>query len=154
MPAYDAIQSGLMKTSEAFRIRLADWESDQPALRAIREQVFVYEQSVPCAMEWDEFDSVSQHVLAEAEGRIIGTGRLLPDGHVGRMAVLPAWRNRGVGSALLRVLLDMARDAGHERALLSAQVQAVPFYRRFGFAPEGGEYIEAGIPHIAMSRRL
>ena len=64
-----------MNTSEAFRIRLADWESDQPALRVIREQVFVYEQSVPCAMEWDEFDSVSQHVLAEAEGRIIGTGR-------------------------------------------------------------------------------
>lgn len=143
-----------MKTSEAFRIRLADWESDQPVLRAIREQVFVNEQSVPPAMEWDEFDSVSRHVLAEAEGRTIGTGRLLPDGHIGRMAVLPEWRAQGVGSALLKILLDLARDAGHERAMLNAQVRALPFYRRFGFEPEGGEYLEAGIPHVALSRRL
>ena len=143
-----------MKTSEAFRIRLADWESDQPALRAIREQVFVYEQSVPRAMEWDEFDSVSRHVLAEASGRPIGTGRLLPDGHIGRMAVLREWRGQGVGGALLQALLDTARAAGHEHAVLNAQVQATAFYRRFGFEPEGGEYLEAGIPHIAMSRRL
>ena len=143
-----------MKTSEAFRIRLADWKSDQPALRAIREQVFVHEQSVPSAMEWDEFDSVSRHVLAEAEGRTIGTARLLPDGHIGRMAVLSAWRERGVGTALLRVLLDLARDAGHERVMLNAQVRAIPFYRRFGFVADGAEYLEAGIPHVAMSRRL
>ena len=143
-----------MKTSESFRIRLADWENDQPALREIREQVFVIEQSVPHEMEWDEFDSVSRHVLAEAGGRTIGTGRLLPDGHIGRMAVLPEWREHGVGSALLRTLLDLARAAGHERAILNAQVQAMPFYRRFGFVADGAEYLEAGIPHVAMSRRL
>lgn len=143
-----------MVTSEAFLIRLADWECDGPALRAIREQVFVVEQSVPRELEWDEFDSVSRHVLAEAGGRSIGTGRLLPDGHIGRMAVLPEWRGQGVGSALLRTLLDMARDAGHEHAVLNAQVRAMSFYRRYGFEPEGGEYLEAGIPHIAMSRKL
>ena len=143
-----------MKTSESFRIRLADWENDQPALREIREQVFVIEQSVPHEMEWDEFDSASRHVLAEAGGRTIGTGRLLPDGHIGRMAVLPEWREQGVGSALLQTLLDLARAAGHERAILNAQVQAMPFYRRFGFVADGAEYLEAGIPHVAMSRRL
>jgi predicted GNAT family N-acyltransferase len=143
-----------MKTSESFRVRQANWENDQPALREIREQVFVIEQSVPHEMEWDESDSVSCHVLAEAGGRCIGTGRLLPDGHIGRMAVLPEWREQGVGSALLQTLLDLARAAGHERAILNAQVQAMPFYRRFGFVADGAEYLEAGIPHVAMSRRL
>lgn len=143
-----------MKISEAFRIRPADWEADQAALRAIREQVFVREQSVPLELEWDEFDTVSRHVLAEARGRAIGTGRLLPDGHIGRMAVLAGWRDRGVGSALLQFLLGMARDAGHERVMLSAQVRATAFYRRFGFEVEGGEFPEAGIPHITMTRRL
>ena len=143
-----------MKTSEAFRVRPADWETDKAALRAIREQVFVREQSVPLELEWDEFDSVSRHLLAEGEGQAIGTGRLLPDGHIGRMAVLPAWRDKGVGSALLQVLLAMAHDAGHERAILSAQVRAKAFYQRFGFEPEGVEFPEAGIPHITMTRRL
>lgn len=143
-----------MKTSEAFGIRLAGWEADRPALSAIREQVFIVEQSVPREMEWDEFDAVSRHVVAEAGGQAIGTGRLLPDGHIGRMAVLPEWRGQGVGGALLRTLLDMARADGHERAVLNAQVRALAFYRRFGFEPEGETFLEAGIPHVAMSRRL
>lgn len=143
-----------METSGTFRVRPADWESDRLSLRAVREQVFVREQSVPPAMEWDEFDELSRHVIAEAQGAAIGTGRLLPDGHIGRMAVLPGWRGCGVGSALLRALLDMARAAGHERAMLNAQVRAVAFYRRFGFEPAGEEFLEAGIPHIAMFRWL
>lgn len=143
-----------METSGAFRVRPADWETDQPSLRAVREQVFVFEQSVPREMEWDEFDGLSRHVIAEAQGAAIGTGRLLPDGHIGRIAVLPGWRGRGVGSALLRALLDMARAAGHDRAMLNAQVRAAAFYRRFGFEPAGGEFLEAGIAHVAMSRRL
>lgn len=143
-----------METSGTFRVRPADWEADQPALRAVREQVFVLEQSVPREMEWDQFDGLSRHVIAEAQDAAIGTGRLLPDGHIGRIAVLPGWRGRGVGSTLLRTLLDMARAAGHDRAMLNAQVRAVAFYRRFGFEPAGEEFLEAGIPHIAMSRRL
>lgn len=109
---------------------------------------------MPPEMEWDEFDELSRHVIAEAQGSAIGTGRLLPDGHIGRMAVLPAWRGRGVGSALLGTLLELAHAAGHERAMLNAQVRAVAFYRRFGFEPAGEEFLEAGIPHIAMSRWL
>ncbi len=81
-----------------FCIRAADWSSDRNALRAVREQVFVHEQSVPVELEWDEFDAQCQHVVAEAAGQAIGTGRLLPDGHIGRMAVLESWRGQGVGS--------------------------------------------------------
>lgn len=137
-----------------FTVRAADWERDGPALRDVRRRVFVVEQSVPESLEWDDFDVPSRHALAEATGHPIGTGRLLPDGHIGRMAVLPAWRGQGVGSALLQTLLAEAANAGHSRVRLSAQVQAVDFYRRFGFTTEGTAYMEAGIAHIGMLRDL
>lgn len=143
-----------MSTPAIFSVRAADWEVDGPALRDVRRQVFVIEQSVPESLEWDDFDVSSRHVLAEAKGHAIGTGRLLPDGHIGRMAVLSAWRGRGVGSALLQALLAAAATAGHPRVWLSAQVQAVDFYRRFGFTTEGNAYTEAGIAHIGMQRNL
>ena len=123
-------------------------------MRAVREVVFVREQAVPAVMEWDEFDRVSLHVVAEVSGQAIGTGRLLPDGHIGRMAVLKPWRGRGVGSALFQALLRAALDAGHRRVMLSAQLRVQDFYRRFGFEAEGSPYVEAGIDHIAMVRDL
>ena len=105
-------------------------------------------------MEWDEFDPQSRHVMAMADGVPIGTGRLLPDGHIGRMAVLREWRGRGAGSALLTGLMDIARALGMRRVLLNAQVQALPFYLRHGFQAEGEEFLDAGIPHLRMWRDL
>ena len=84
----------------------------------------------------------------------IGCGRLLPDGHIGRLAVLPAWRGRDVGSALLGQLVDLARARGHARVILNSQTQAMPFYARHGFVAVGDEYLEAGIPHRTMTRCL
>jgi len=138
-----------------FRVRLAEWPGDQPALRTIRHAVFVTEQHVPEDLEWDGSDGVCRHALAEdAQGNAIGCGRLLPDGHIGRMAVLPAWRGRGVGSALLATLVDLAREMGHRRVALNAQTGALPFYARHGFVPCGAEFEEAGIAHRAMERAL
>jgi predicted GNAT family N-acyltransferase len=133
-------------------IRAADWNVDRGALRAVREQVFVREQAVPIELEWDEFDPLCQHVVAEAAGRVIGTGRLLPDGHIGRMAVLESWRGQGVGSALLESLMQIAGNRGIRRVKLNAQSRAVAFYLRHGFVAEGEEFIEAGIPHRSMWR--
>ncbi len=117
--------------------------------------VFVKEQGVPVALECDSFDAVSQHVLAvDSNGKAIGTGRLLPDGHVGRMAVLPEWRSKGVGTALLGTLIEAAEENGVQKLALNAQMGAVAFYARFGFAPVGSEFIEAGILHIAMIRHI
>jgi predicted GNAT family N-acyltransferase len=143
-----------MNPSAAFVVRAADWSADRAALRAVRHAVFVREQSVPEALEWDEFDAASRHGIAEANGAAIGTGRLLPDGHIGRMAVLAPWRGRGVGAALLQWLLDVALLAGHREVRLSAQVHAVGFYRRFGFTANGEPYLEAGIPHVDMQLAL
>jgi predicted GNAT family N-acyltransferase len=143
-----------MKPLPKFSIRPADWHVDSEILRALREEVFIREQSVPVDMEWDEFDEQSRHVLAIADGVPIGTGRLLPDGHIGRMAVLAKWRRQGVGSALLATLMDAARELGLSRVMLNAQTQALPFYLHHGFYAEGEQFLDAGIPHRRMWRDI
>ncbi|HEY9532672.1 MAG TPA: GNAT family N-acetyltransferase [Burkholderiales bacterium] len=120
----------------------------------IRFAVFVEEQGVPREIELDEMDAACIHALAYLDGKAIGTGRLLPDGHIGRMAVLRKWRGHGVGSRILNALVEQARRRGDREVALSAQVHALAFYRAHGFVEEGGEYLEAGIRHQAMRRSL
>lgn len=143
-----------MKPSPKVSVRPADWSVDREILKALREKVFIREQFVPADMEWDEFDSLSRHLVASVDGIPIGTGRLLPDGHIGRMAVLRECRGQGAGSALLTGLMEIARTLGMQRVLLNAQVQALPFYLRHGFQAEGEEFLDAGIPHRRMWRDL
>jgi predicted GNAT family N-acyltransferase len=134
-------------------VRAADWVTDGSVLRAIRTEVFVHEQQVPTELEWDAEDERAWHVLATTpEGAMVGTGRLLRDGHIGRMAVLRPWRGRGAGGALLMELLRIAEGAGLKELALNAQTHAIGFCARFGFVPEGETFLEAGIPHIAMRR--
>ena len=137
--------------AERLRIELGDWSSVRAQAEPVRFAVFVEEQQVPVEIELDEFDLLSVHALAfDAQGRVLGTGRLLPDGHIGRMAVLRQARGAGVGSALLRALMDAACARGNREVLLSAQAHAIAFYERFGFVVEGEEYDDAGIPHRMM----
>ena len=131
-------------------IRLTGWARDEAPLRAVRARVFIEEQHVPEELEWDELDARCVHALASVDGEPVGTGRLTPDGHIGRMAVLPAWRGHGVGARLLRTLMDVGRERGDRTCRLHAQIHAMPFYERFGFRPEGGEFMDAGIPHRTM----
>ena len=138
-----------------FSLRIVDWTRDPQPLRAVRTAVVVVEQNIPADLEWDAFDAVSIHALAvDAAGTPIGCGRLLPDRHIGRMAVLAAWRGQGVGAALLEHLIEIARRRGDPSLRLHAQTRAMPFYARFGFAPVGKEFVEAGIPHWTMERLL
>lgn len=139
----------------AFRVRVADWRRDQAALRRIRYDVFVCEQGVPDAIEWDGSDAGCRHVVAnDPNGVVIGCGRLLPDGSIGRLAVERSWRDRGVGSAILSRLVDIARNTGFERVALNARTDAEAFYARHGFAAAGAEFTEAGIRHRKMERVL
>lgn len=136
-------------------VQLGSWAELRAEAAPIRFAVFVDEQKVPAEIEVDEWDGRSLHAIArDAQGRAVGTGRLLPDGHVGRMAVLRAARASGVGSALLTALIEAARARGFAEVVLSAQTHAIPFYRRHGFAAEGGIYDDAGIPHQSMRCRL
>ncbi|MEW5967025.1 MAG: GNAT family N-acetyltransferase [Pseudomonadota bacterium] len=138
-----------------FGVRIADWTRDRDALAHIRRTVFIDEQGVPENLEWDTDDAGAVHFLAVLEdGTPAGCARLLPDGHVGRMAVLPAWRRHGIGRALLDAVTREARARGHRALRLSAQTHAAGFYARAGFATEGAGYEEAGIPHVAMHKTL
>lgn len=142
-------------TEPGYIVRPAHWPEDTPLLKQVRETVFVIEQAVPRSLEWDGIDADCEHVLAmDTEGKAIGTGRLLPDGHIGRMAVLLEWRGRGVGSSILQALITRARDKGVRRLVLNAQVAALSFYARFGFTAVGEIFQEAGIPHREMVRDL
>jgi len=138
-----------------FTVRLVTWREAAPQLSRVRRAVFIEEQGVPEALEWDGEDEGAIHVLAaDANGHPIGTGRLLIHGtraHIGRMAVVKAWRQRGVGSAVLRLLLDEIDRRGLGGAFLNAQTCAMPFYERFGFGREGEEFLDAGIPHFRMA---
>ncbi|MYM88636.1 GNAT family N-acetyltransferase [Rugamonas sp. FT82W] len=132
-------------------IRTGDWTALNADAKLIRFEVFVEEQKVPAELEMDHMDAVCLHAVAyDAGGTPVGTGRLLPDGHIGRMAVRQFARGSGVGGALLQVLMAQARARGDTQVVLSAQSHAAPFYERHGFAIDGDEFFEAGIAHINM----
>lgn len=138
-----------------YRIELMTWDKAQPIAAPIRFAIFVGEQNVPPGIELDDMDAKSVHAIAYApDGKAVGTGRLLPDGRIGRMAVLREWRRLGVGAAILEALLEEARRRGHTEVVLSAQLQAAEFYRNHGFVAEGKVYQEAGILHQKMRRKL
>ena len=126
------------------------WAELGEAASAIRHEVFVEEQKVPAELELDAFDAVSLHALALDGGRAVGTGRLLPDGHIGRMAVRREARGAGIGSMLLRSLMQQAQRRGDPAVVLHAQLSACGFYQRHGYTAEGPVFMDAGIEHIAM----
>ncbi len=132
---------------------------------AIREIVFIEEQSVPEHLERDEDDARAFHVLAMAGGHAIGTGRLVelkdaPEGEtgkwgrVGRMAVLQAHRKQHVGSQLLQKLEGEAKARKLAGIMLHAQLSAMDFYKRHGYQPHGAVFEEAGMPHLEMKKLL
>ena len=126
-----------------------------PGIRAVREQVFIQEQHVPETLEWDGLDDDATHVVAQDKhAQVIGTGRLLNDGHICRMAVLPEWRQQGVGSAMLKELLLIAQQRQLPKVFLHAQTSATKFYEHHGFQALGEVFMEAGIPHRYMERNL
>jgi len=132
-----------------------DWMTHKEALQAIRGAVFIEEQGVPKEIEWDGEDDVSHHFMAINEaGQRVGCGRLLPNGRIGRMAVLPEYRGQGIGRQILDAAVARASELGFRRVTLHAQLAVVDFYRKAGFLPEGDEFSEAGIQHQAMALEL
>ena len=135
-------------------ILIKKWQEAQDEAYFVRESVFIHEQGVPAVLELDEFDSQAQHALAYQASKCIGTGRLVipnsKEGHIGRMAVLKAYRGKGFGKLLLQTLIGQARKQGLIQLTLHAQLTAISFYEQFGFASVGEPYDEAGIPHRDM----
>ncbi len=131
----------------------ADWPGDAGSIREIRDAVFVGEMGISADLEWDGLDPDCAHLLAyDMAGNPIGTARLQVDGHIGRLAVLPDWRGRGVGSALLLMLIELAAAHSLDEVFLDAQTAVAGFYHRHGFIASGAAFETAGIPHIRMTR--
>jgi predicted GNAT family N-acyltransferase len=142
-------------SAQPFTIRVVNWDVERARLQTVRNAVFIAEQQVPAELEYDSDDLVCRHALAlDAQARAIGCARLLSDGSLGRVAVVEAWRGRGVGSAMLARLMDVARYAGFERLGLNARSDSCDFYARYGFRPRGEEFVEVGIRHQRMERAL
>jgi putative N-acetyltransferase (TIGR04045 family) len=140
-------------------IRWATGPEDVQGAVAVREHVFCGEQGVPRAHELDGLDDAAMHLvaLAPGESRVIATLRLLLNGsvaRVGRVAVEPEWRRRGIASRMLDEAVAAARARGCTRARLAAQTQATGLYERAGFAVESDSFEEAGIAHVWMGANL
>jgi predicted GNAT family N-acyltransferase len=139
----------------SYQLRVVNWEEEASALRSVRTEVFIHEQQVPVHLEWDEFDAISMHVLAlTSDEQPIGTVRLLPNGYIGRMAVLKEWRRKGIGSAMMSKVLEEINNRGIQEIMLNAQTIAIRFYEKFGFQVCGEEFMDAGILHIKMILQL
>jgi predicted GNAT family N-acyltransferase len=139
----------------SFYIEPAHYKVDFEDLRSVRVAVFVVEQQIPPEIEFDELDRYCHHLLArDSQYQPIGTARLSPEGKIGRMAVLSEWRSQGIGEALLRALIDKARNLGLTKLTAHAQLTALSFYEKFGFVTQGETFTEAGIAHQAISLLL
>lgn len=124
----------------------------------IRRKVFIEEQNIPEAEEWDDKDMLADHFLAFCDGAPIGTARAYPDGdaiRIGRIAVLPQGRGKGLGRDMLLTALNHGAALGHKTAMLDAQTHAIAFYEALGFVAEGAEFDDgSGIMHKRMTRAI
>jgi predicted GNAT family N-acyltransferase len=147
----------MIMSTPVISARLAVTGADRAAVLAIREQVFVQEQGVPYELEMDDLDAAADHFVARLGDRAVGAGRLVVEGDtgvLGRLAVSRSARRSGLGAALVSAIEDRARERGLTAVVLHAQTHARAFYARLGYVAEGGEYEEAGIPHISMRKPM
>ena len=140
-----------------YRLHIGSWASLQVWAAAVRIAVFVQDQGIPVAEEWDEDDAGALHaVITDAQDVPIATGRLLQPqpglAQIGRMAVLSSHRGQHLGASILQALCDAAYARGDTQCVLHAHRSAEGFYRRHGFDPEGEPYDEVGIEHITMRK--
>jgi len=136
------------------RYLIADWDKHKEQLSSVRHEVFVIGQNVPPELEVDKADSRYSHILALDGDKPVGTARLTDDGHIGRVAVLKDYRSMGIGRELIRQLEEIAFELGFNQVELGAQLHAIPFYEKMGYIPFGDTYMDAGIEHRQMKKKI
>ncbi|QHH99314.1 GNAT family N-acetyltransferase [Acinetobacter dispersus] len=137
-----------------YQVKQGNWDQLQQDAKLIRTLVFIQEQGIAEADEWDEQDAISQHFVIYDQDQPIATARLLQNNSVGRVAVLKAYRGQGLGQMIMLNIIDFAKQQGRAFLYLSSQVHAMSFYQQLGFVVQGDEYDECGIPHIEMRMPL
>ncbi|SBT17537.1 putative N-acetyltransferase YjcF [Marinomonas gallaica] len=137
------------------KVLTSDWNSSKAQLMFVRRQVFIIELGVDERDEWDEQDECAVHFVAFGTTAVpIGVCRLTEDGQIGRLAVLPNYRQQGNGTLLLRKALQVAREMNLKDIYLHAMVDVQTFYHAHGFETDGRIFMEAGKPHVKMVRTL
>ena len=138
-------------------VRPARDQSESDAAMALRPEVFCGEQGVSLQDELDGCDGDALHLVVVEDGRVVGTCRLLADDgtvKLGRMAVAPSHRGRGLAAELLAEADVQAREHHATRIALAAQLTARTLYERAGYAPYGDVFLDAGIEHVMMGKAL
>ena len=161
-PVPDALRECLLgfEAGEAMaHVSTGSWSDLKPLSEGLRQAVFVDEQRIATQFVWDDNDEAAVHgLVVNRFGQALATGRLLQQspqiGRIGRMAVHQAVRGSRIGRQLLDALMEAACARGDTEVLLHAQASAIPFYLRSGFVPQGEMFVEAGIDHLAMSKRV
>jgi predicted GNAT family N-acyltransferase len=148
-----------VKNDPKIHVRIAETREDRDRCMEIRLVVFVHEQKVPPEEEVDNLEDLCTHFIAEGDDQTaLGTARLYitPDGQAKaqRVAVHKDARGLGVGAELMRFLEEEALSRGHGEVILGAQTQAIPFYERIGYTCYGAEFMDAGIPHRWMKKKI
>ena len=134
--------------------RIVDYDEYFDQIRSVRDDVFSIEQGVPQDIEVDGLDSTAIHSIVFDEDIEIGTGRMLSDGHIGRIAVKKQYRGKGIGKMIVQSLIDEAINMQFPEVWLSSQYYAKGFYEKIGFIEIDGIYQEANIDHIKMKKKL
>lgn len=135
------------------KLIIGTWDELREPAMLVRRDVFIQEQGVPEEMEWDYLDRIATHVVVIDGDRAVATGRLIQEQHfkIGRMAVLATHRLQGLGSKMLKSLIEAAKQQGANQIQLHAQVSAIPFYAKYDFEPTGPIFDEVGIDHVLMT---
>lgn len=145
----------LQKLTREFYIKEVRWSTHEAALRQVREQVFIVEQHVPAAIEWDAYDETASHLLVlDNQQQAIGCARILDSGSIGRMAVITSWRGVGLGTALLDKAIHSCKERNISKITLSAQTHAISFYEKVGFVVCSDVYLDANINHVDMQLNI
>ena len=137
-----------------YQVKHGRWDQLQQDAKLIRTQVFICEQGITEADEWDDQDVISQHFVIYDQDQPIATARLLENNSVGRVAVLKAYRGQGLGQMIMLEIISYAQKQRLSVLTLSSQVHAISFYEKLGFTVQGNSYDECGISHIEMTMNL
>jgi predicted GNAT family N-acyltransferase len=137
-----------------YQVKHGRWDQLQQDAKFIRTQVFICEQGITEADEWDDQDLISQHFVIYDQDQPIATARLLQDNSVGRVAVIQKYREQGIGRLIMLEIIEHAQQQQYSFLKLSSQLHAISFYEKLGFLTQGNPYDECGIPHIEMMMPL
>lgn len=137
-----------------YQVKHGRWDQLQQDAKLIRTQVFICEQGITEADEWDDQDVISQHFVIYDQDQPIATARLLQNHSVGRVAVVKAYRGQGIGQMIMLEIISYAQKQRRSVLKLSSQVHAISFYEKLGFTVQGNSYDECGISHIEMTMNL